>query len=63
MNSFTSYIASVKKEMAHVTWPTQEQTIMFTAFVVVISLIAAYVLGAFDAVLKIGLERLIEITR
>jgi preprotein translocase SecE subunit len=63
MNSLTTYISSVKNEMAHVTWPTRRQTIMFTVFVVVISLVAAYVLGAFDAVLKMGLQKLITFTK
>jgi preprotein translocase SecE subunit len=63
MNSLTTYISSVKKEMAHVTWPTKQQTVMYTGFVIVISLVAAYMLGAFDAVLKVALERLITLNK
>lgn len=63
MNSLTTYISSVKKEMVHVTWPTRKQTFVYTGFVIAISLVAAYMLGAFDAVLKLALERLITLNK
>ncbi len=42
------FLRKVKSEMGHTTWPTKNQTIAYTAVVVGISLIVAYVLGLFD---------------
>ncbi|MDR3570798.1 MAG: preprotein translocase subunit SecE [Candidatus Pacebacteria bacterium] len=54
-NPFTQYLKDTRNELNHVAWPTQRQTIVFTALVVVISLgIAAYV-GLLDYGLRITL--------
>ncbi len=34
--------------MKHVSWPTQKQTSIFTALVIVVSIFTALYLGAFD---------------
>ncbi len=34
--------------MRHVSWPTQRQTLVFTAVVIVVSLLTAAYLGFFD---------------
>ena len=47
-NPITQYFKDTRSELNHVAWPTQRQTVVFTALVAAISLgIAAY-LGAFD---------------
>ncbi len=46
--SFIQYIKDVHTEMKHVSWPTQKQTIIFTALVIVISILTAFYLGFFD---------------
>lgn len=34
--------------MKHVSWPTRAQSIWFTVIVIIISIVTAYYLGAFD---------------
>jgi len=46
--SFTKYLQDTKAELKHVSWPTQKQTIIFTALVIVISLATAVYLGVID---------------
>ncbi len=48
MSSFIQYIKDTKSELKHVSWPTRSQTIWFTVLVIVISLLTAVYLGAFD---------------
>jgi len=42
------YLKDVKAELTHVKWPSQKTTLRFSAVVVVMSLISAAYLGAFD---------------
>ncbi|MBI1975152.1 MAG: preprotein translocase subunit SecE [Parcubacteria group bacterium] len=42
------YIKETRAELKHVTWPTRRQATVFTVVVIVISLITAAYLGAFD---------------
>ncbi|NCS99381.1 preprotein translocase subunit SecE [Candidatus Parcubacteria bacterium] len=42
------FFKKVKGEMTHTVWPTRNQTIAFTAIVIVISIAIAYYLGLFD---------------
>ncbi len=46
--SFIQYIKDVHTEMKHVSWPTQKQTVIFTALVIVVSILTALYLGFFD---------------
>lgn len=57
--SITSYIKETRAEFKHVTWPTKKQAIAYSVAVIVISLITAYLLGAFDALFQYGLGKLI----
>lgn len=50
MAKLTTYIKETRAEMKHVTWPTRKQAIAYTVVVIVISLITAGYLGAFDYV-------------
>ena len=42
------YIRDTKGEMKHVSWPTKNQAIAYTALVLVISIILSIYLGFFD---------------
>lgn len=42
------YIKETRAELKHVSWPTRRQAIVFTVVVIVISLLTAVYLGAFD---------------
>lgn len=46
--SFIEYIKESKGELAHVSWPTRNQAIAFTILVMVLSVLTALYLGAFD---------------
>lgn len=43
-----TYVKETRAEMMHVNWPTRKQTIIYTTIVVVLSLVVAVFLGAFD---------------
>lgn len=48
MSRLTDYFRDTRAEIKHVSWPTQRQAIVFTALVIVLSLVVAFLLGAFD---------------
>lgn len=56
---FIQYIKDTRNELTHVSWPTQHQTIVFTALVVLISAAIALYLGAFDYLLSSALNFII----
>lgn len=58
-NRLVQYIKDTRGELKHVSWPTQKQTIIFTALVIAISLLIAGYLGIFDFIFSEGLNRLI----
>lgn len=60
MKSFLDYLAGVRAEMSHVKWPTTSQAIGYTILVVVISLVVAGLLGAFDYIFTLIVERVIR---
>lgn len=48
MNRFINYLRDTKGELRHVNWPTQRQTVVYTAIVIVLSVLTALYLGFFD---------------
>lgn len=48
----TEYFKATKAEMTHVVWPTKQETIRFTALVIVVSLAVALLLGVSDFVFE-----------
>ena len=44
----TEYIRDTRAEMAHVTWPTRKQAIVYSSAVVLVSVGIAFFLGLFD---------------
>jgi preprotein translocase subunit SecE len=44
----TEYIKDTRAEMAHVTWPTRKQAIVYSSAVVLVSVGIAFFLGLFD---------------
>lgn len=59
--SFIQYLKDTRGELRHVAWPTNMQTIIYTALVVAISLIGAAYLGFFDYVFTTGLARGVQL--
>ncbi len=58
-NRFIQYLKDTRGELRHVSWPTRSQAIVFTALVIVISVVTAFLLGFFDFVFTKGLEHII----
>ena len=59
MNLF-NYLKETKTELKEVSWPTKSQTIIFTALVILISVIVAVLLGGVDFGLKQALTFLLK---
>jgi preprotein translocase SecE subunit len=53
MSKIGNYLKEVRAEMAHVSFPTRRQTMLFTAVVVVISICVALYLGFADYIVHI----------
>ncbi len=53
------YIKETNAEMKHVTWPTRRQTVIYSALVVVISLVISAYLGLLDAVFAAGIKLIV----
>lgn len=49
MKKFAQYIREVRTEMTHVTWPTKNEAMVYTALVVVLSAVVAVFAGVLDA--------------
>ncbi len=59
MQRLIQYFKDTRAELEHVSWPTREQTIVFTALVIGISIFTALFLGAFDFAFTYLLEHFI----
>lgn len=59
MDRIKSFIEDSLHELKRVNWPTREETIRYTGFVIVFSLVLAAFLGAIDFAFLKGIERLI----
>lgn len=59
MKGFIEYIKAVRAELTHVSWPSRSQAILYTLLVIAISVVVAFVLGGFDFLFTLGLEKLI----
>ena len=59
MNRFINYIKDTRGELAHVSWPTRRQAVMFTVVVVIISILMSVYLGFFDYVLSLILQKFV----
>ena len=54
-----NYFKEVRAEMRHVSWPSREQTIIYTIVVVAVSLVTALYLGALDYIFGIVIRHII----
>lgn len=61
MSKTTEFLKETKNELKKVTWPSRAQTISYTFVVVILSLILAYLLGFFDFLFGMGLEKLLNL--
>ena len=58
--SFLQYLKDTRGELHHVAWPTRAQTIVYTALVMVLSIVVALYLGLFDYLFTTGLAKGLE---
>ena len=54
------YIKETSEEMKHVSWPTRKQIMGYTVIIIVLSVLTAVYLGAFDYVFKFLIKGLIS---
>ncbi len=59
MSSFISYLRDTRAELAHVTWPTRNQAIGFTLIVIVVSILTSLILGFFDYLLTLVIQKFV----
>ena len=59
MKSFLDYLAGVRAEMTHVKWPSVNQTIGYTALVIIVSILTAALLGVLDFIFTYGIKTII----
>ena len=60
MNKFIQYLQDTSAELKQVTWPTQHQAMLYTLLVIVISVVVALFLGAFDYVFSNGISLIVN---
>jgi preprotein translocase subunit SecE len=57
---FGQYLKDTRGELRHVAWPTRLQTVVYTALVVILSVLVALYLGFFDFLFTSGLGKVVE---
>lgn len=57
--SIITYIKETREELKHVNWPSRKQAIAYSVAVIILSVLVAYLLGAFDALFQYGLSKLL----
>ncbi len=60
MSKLGNYLRDTAAEMKHVSWPTQMQTLTYTALVIGVSALVALFLGAFDYLFTQALDLIIS---
>lgn len=59
MNRLINYIRDTRGEFKYVSWPTRQQSIVFTVVVIVVSILVAFFLGFFDYIFSLMLQKFI----
>ncbi len=54
------YLKDTRTELNHVAWPTRVQTIVYTALVILISILISLYLGFFDFLFTTGLGKAVS---
>jgi len=61
MPKVIEYIKETKGELKHVIWPTRKQATFYTLIVIILSVLIAYFLGAFDFLFGRALDQIISL--
>jgi preprotein translocase subunit SecE len=59
MDNLTKYFRDTAAELKQVSWPTQQQAMLYTALVIVISVLVSLFTGAFDYLFSQGVNAII----
>lgn len=59
MNRAINYFRETRAELTHVVWPTRKQAIAFTVLVISISVLTAFVLGFFDYLFSLIIQKFV----
>ncbi len=59
--AFLQYLKDTRGELNHVAWPTRVQTLVFTALVILTSILISLYLGFFDFLFTTGLGKVIGV--
>jgi preprotein translocase subunit SecE len=59
MNRIVTFLKDVRVELAKVSWPTRRQTVQYTGIVVLMSVLVAAFLGAWDGFFGFILNKLL----
>lgn len=59
MKRFIQYIKDTKAELEHVKWPTRREAVSFTLMVFFVSIATAIVLGFFDYLLSLVIQKFV----
>lgn len=60
MSNLMNYFKDTIAEMKQVTWPTQKQAFVYTGLVILVSVVVALFLGAFDHLFSLGIDFLVN---
>lgn len=57
MTSITNFFKKTYVEMKQVNWPSRKKAVIYGLVVIIFSVAVGYLLGAFDALFRFGLEK------
>ncbi len=60
MSNLGKYFRDTFAEMKQVSWPSQKQTFLYTALVIIISVLVSLFLGAFDFLFTKAVEFIVD---
>lgn len=60
MEKFTKYLSDTMAELKQVSWPTQQQAMLYTALVIAITTVVSLFVGAFDFLFAEGINFIIN---
>ncbi len=60
MSNLANYFKDTLAEMKQVTWPSQKQAFVYTLLVILVSIVVALFLGAFDYLFSLGIDFLVN---
>jgi len=60
MQQIINYLKATSAEMKHVKWPTQTQTVIYTALIIVICIVTGLFLAGFDYIFSQAIDAVVN---